>query len=381
MQTLDSWLNDMPQHFLGKKKIEILIGAFAKQLDEVKNVIGDLNSLTDLDTATGKNLDMVGTIIPLTRKEAGELAGIGVEDPVISDDRYRQFLRYKLLLNTCECTYYDLMEGISLLWDVSPVYYIEDPDFPATIILTMPFLTPGGKPVRLGEVPMVRPAGVQIDYEYRIKVVIETLCKWIFRTYNVPLCNQLVCGTYPRRGSVGEIMYIEMDADIIELQRIFALQKTGTIRVGGKLYDSTIGDIVTEGVEIEINSDFEIKEVKLAGQIVSGTNPIRAVNGVIIGSSVEADRTVTNASAFLPISGTRTSGGGEMGEAKVFSATNVAESSSNVHIAAAIAPKCGTKNMGSPETKVISEIVEEDPTVHVAAVSARKCGTGVCGNK
>ena len=149
---IDEWMNDIPSQFQGKKNIEILINAFARQLQEVQQMFADLYEKTDLDVATGQNLDYVGTIIPLTRKEAGELAGIGVTDPVISDERYRQFLRYKNLVNTNECTYYDLMDGLALLWDVSPIYYIEDPDLPATIILTMPFLEPGGEAVPLGEI-------------------------------------------------------------------------------------------------------------------------------------------------------------------------------------------------------------------------------------
>ena len=147
---LDKWLQDIPQQFQGKRNIEVIISAFAKQLQELEQVFEDLNTKTDLETATGLNLDMVGTIIPLSRKEAGELAGVGVTDPVISDERYRQFLKYKNLVNTNRCTYYDLMTGLQLLWDVQPVYYIEDPDMPATIILTMPFLKPGGEVVRLG---------------------------------------------------------------------------------------------------------------------------------------------------------------------------------------------------------------------------------------
>ena len=147
---LKDWLRDLPMQFLGKKNIEVLIKAFARQLQELDTVFDELNSKTDLDTAMGQNLDYVGTIIPLTRKEAGELAGLNVEEPVMSDERYRQFLRYKLLVNTNECTYYDLMNGLALLWDVSPIYYIEDPDLPATIILTMPFLKPGGEVVTLG---------------------------------------------------------------------------------------------------------------------------------------------------------------------------------------------------------------------------------------
>lgn len=377
---LDKWLQDIPQQFQGKRNIEVIISAFAKQLQELEQVFEDLNTKTDLETATGLNLDMVGTIIPLSRKEAGELAGVGVTDPVISDERYRQFLKYKNLVNTNRCTYYDLMTGLQLLWDVQPVYYIEDPDMPATIILTMPFLKPGGEVVRLGEVPMIRPGGVRIEFQYQIKVVVETLVNWIYRVYDVPLCNTKLCGQYPRRGSLGEILYIETNAELEEIKRLFALTKTGTIRVGGRLYNSTTGEIITEGVEVAINSQFEIEEVTLSGQILTGTHPTRATNGVfinpevsvgadnetsvfenrlsgtypsqatfasLIGSSVEVSRVVSNATADLPISGTLITGGETEEET----------------------------------AEITSEIVSTEPTVYYAAATVKKCGTQRCGNK
>ena len=74
MQIADRWLMDMPQQFLGKHNIEVLVKAFARQLQELQVVFDDLNTELDLETAAGKNLDYVGTILPLSRKEAGELA-------------------------------------------------------------------------------------------------------------------------------------------------------------------------------------------------------------------------------------------------------------------------------------------------------------------
>ena len=312
MKIVDNWLNDLPQQFLEKKNIEALIRAFSKQLQELQQVFDDLENLTDLDTATGQNLDMVGTIIPLSRKEAGILAGINVEDPVISDERYRQFLRYQNLVNTNECTYYDLMNGLALLWDVSPIYYIEDPDMPATIILTMPFLKPGGEVVRVGEVPMVKPAGVRIEFEYQIKVVVETLVRWICATYDLLICGTFKCGTKPRPGTLGNIMYVETNLDMNAITNVFDTTLSGTIRIGGKLYNSTTGEIFTDDVEIIINSDYEIVDVLVAGQSVSGVYPAKAVNGVFIGESTEVGKTFTNTTTVLPLSGVVTSGGGKM---------------------------------------------------------------------
>lgn len=174
MQIFDKWMQDFPQQFQGKKNIEVLVKAFARQLQEVRDVFHDLGTKLDIDTATGKNLDYVGTIIPLSRKEAGELEGYDVSEAVISDERYRQLLRYKNLADTNDCTYYTIMDGLVLLWGDMPVYYKEDPDVPATIILdtgemdgtvdTRPFF----------RTPLIRPAGVALRLYVRTKTEMET---------------------------------------------------------------------------------------------------------------------------------------------------------------------------------------------------------------
>ena len=134
MQIADLWLRDIPQQFQHKPKIELLIRAFSRQLQEVEQAFFDIKNKTDLDTASGKNLDLVvGGIVGLSRKAATDMDVIsgGAE---MTDERYRQFLRYKILKNTSECTYWDLMEGISMMWNLKRLEYMEDPKYQATII-------------------------------------------------------------------------------------------------------------------------------------------------------------------------------------------------------------------------------------------------------
>lgn len=383
MQIVDNWLQDLPQQFLGKERIEALVEAFSKQMQELDAVFQDLETLTDLDTATGQNLDYVGTIIPLSRKEAGLLAGINVEDPVISDERYRQFLRYKNLVNTNECTYYDLMDGLALLWDVSPIYYIEDPDMPATIILTMPFLKPGGEVVRVGEVPMVKPAGVRIEFEYQIKVVVETLVRWVGVVYDLLICGTFKCGEKPRPGSLGNIMYIETDLDMVAITEVFDTTLSGTTRIGGKLYNSTTGEILTDDVEIIINADYEIVEVLVAGESVSGVYPAKAVNGVFIGESTEVGKTFTNTTTVLPLSGVITSGGGEMTEPAKTTFVNDIKVDNGILSGTSNAPKSGTIVLGGDAEPVVTAEMSDDVgvggEVTVSVAKANRCGTAACG--
>ena len=170
---LKDWLRDLPMQFLGKKNIEVLIKAFARQMQELDTVFDELNSKTDLDTAIGQNLDYVGTIIPLTRKEAGELAGLNTSLPVISDERYRKYLQYKMLQNTSECTYDDIMKAIEILWDVSRCSYYERQDRPATIFIGLNPIDVEEEDPAKGKPDILKPAGVGFFYTAQYSMAVD----------------------------------------------------------------------------------------------------------------------------------------------------------------------------------------------------------------
>lgn len=163
MQTADSWIRDMPWQFQEKPRIAVLVKAFARQIQEIQKVFGDLDTELDLDRATGQNLDYLGTVIPLSRKEAGELAGIRSDETVMPDERYRQFLRYKNLADTSECTYYDMVAGIEMLWKYENIHYLEDPAHPATVIFKTPrMMLDQEDPVEFRPALCIRASGVGV---------------------------------------------------------------------------------------------------------------------------------------------------------------------------------------------------------------------------
>ena len=185
MKIVDTWFRDLPQQFLEKPNIEVLLSAFAKQLQEVEQVFEELNKKTDLKDAVGQNLDWIGTILSLTRKEAGELMNLGQSEPIISDERYRQILKYQLLRNTSDGTYDDILSGLKYLYDFQ-FYYREDIRYPATIILSMPLeldqldfhfyrrlcIKPGGVGV-LGEKKFDLTLFLAIFYETKLRFMSE----------------------------------------------------------------------------------------------------------------------------------------------------------------------------------------------------------------
>ena len=384
MDILDKWLDDLPQQFQGKKYIEALISVFAKQLEDLYKVFKQLDTETDLDSAVGMNLDMVGDIVTLTRKEAGVLAGIDVEDPVISDERYRQFLKYQMLVNTNECTYHDLMDGLALLWDVSPIYYREDPALPAVIILTMPFFTPGGKVVTLGEVPMVKPAGVRIEFEYYIKAIVEVAFNFWISSYDVPRCNTIVCGTHPKRATLGTIIEVRCEQDVNALIAAFESSKTGTIRIGGTAYNATLGQLLKKDIEIEIDSNLQIVDFLQSGQSVAGLKPNKAKKGMIIPKDILIDGSTYLQKYNMPASGRQTSGGGVLADSLSVDVQSGIQAEENIMLGTS------TEIYASPEHKagkayktlaVSSSETEADVNVFIASATIRRCGTRSCGNK
>lgn len=155
----DDWIRDLPQEFQNGEKINIFIKAFAKQLDEIYKMFNDLNKLTDLETANGKNLDYVGTIIPLTRKEA---ANMFQKNENINDDLYRKFLKFKLKKSTNECTYYDIINSIVDLFGFQNIFYEEPEDNPATIVLKIPELMLNEENQWIFNYPLIKAAGVNL---------------------------------------------------------------------------------------------------------------------------------------------------------------------------------------------------------------------------
>lgn len=163
MKILYNWLNDLPQQFLEKERIEALIKAFSKQMEEIKKVFDELDSITDIDKATGKNLDMVGSVIPINRTEAYTILR-RAKETTVSDDLYRQVLKYKMLKDTSSCTYYDIVESIHMLWNAGDVHYLEKEDSPATIFISINDADLDGSDSLYGRATAIKPAGVKMVY-------------------------------------------------------------------------------------------------------------------------------------------------------------------------------------------------------------------------
>lgn len=159
---------DLVEQFRGKANIEALMEVIGAQFQQVYDFYDQLRYNRDVYTAVGKNLDGVGDIAVLTRMEAAQIAGGPIPVEVIDDEIYRQYLIYKILKNTCGCTYPDIIKAFKMFWD-KPIYYSEDPQFPATIILDTGVLEESESIDKLLSAPIVRAGGVAVRYKTKGK--------------------------------------------------------------------------------------------------------------------------------------------------------------------------------------------------------------------
>jgi len=224
---LDALLSDELEQFKGddESASQVMTEVLAGILQDVSDALIDLNRLRSLDSAEGAQLDGIGDIVKLTRAQAGMLSHevttdfasidesvlAGVTTPtellerhaqygiipfdVLDDDRYREYLRYKIFLNTNHCTYPDLMKVVRMFWTHSPVTYSEDVnlddgvEYHATILLDAGELRPEQNARLFFLVPIIKAAGVMLLRRAETRADMEPLTL---------RANGVICGTVMR---------------------------------------------------------------------------------------------------------------------------------------------------------------------------------------
>ena len=126
MSLVEEWKNEIPCQFQGGSNLNAVIDAVGAQLTELETVFSDLIEKTDVKYATGKNLDMVGDIVGISRNDAYNLLELTQTDE-LDDTSYRNVLYFQILKNNADGTYEDIMKGLHLLWgDEAVITYKEN---------------------------------------------------------------------------------------------------------------------------------------------------------------------------------------------------------------------------------------------------------------
>lgn len=159
---MNSIEKDLPQQFKDKPRIAALINAFDEEISELNEVISSLTTERMLSKAVGKQLDMIGDIVNLSRTDAMSLSGIEATDEI-----YRTLLRYKIIENTNRCTISELYDACKLLYGAQVISYHESRDSPATFQLSVGAELSAQTISLLNSKGLkVKPAGVRCNMSY-----------------------------------------------------------------------------------------------------------------------------------------------------------------------------------------------------------------------
>lgn len=137
--------------YADSQRLKDLISALVVPIQEIEGVLTQLNVLRMLSTATGVQLDLIGTIVGLERF------------PGDTDDEYRQKIMAEIKVNTSEGEPERVIETYQLFTSAALVLLLEW--FPAAISLQSDYMPPDQARVDLllSIIEKVLPAGVRCD--------------------------------------------------------------------------------------------------------------------------------------------------------------------------------------------------------------------------
>lgn len=149
--------NDLLEQFKEKPRIEALNRVIAKELQAVFDAAAQVVTETTLEKAVGVNLDMIGSIVQLSRRQAEKYLDDGEE---LDDEKYRTLLKYKIAYNTADGSFESIIRCLKIVYgDTLDAKIYETLEHPAAIILEFErFL--GGLGSTFGKYPIPKAAGV-----------------------------------------------------------------------------------------------------------------------------------------------------------------------------------------------------------------------------
>lgn len=187
--------DDLLEQFKGKINIKVVCEAINRQMSELAEAFNEILLYTDLNNASGKQLDYIGDIVCLTRAQAALLTGKDKYFDTTDDEWYRRYLKYKAIVSSSSCTYYDLTAALrEIVGSKLRINYKEDESLPATIVLS--FEEEGDMSV-LDEIPSIKPAGVNVSYSVSPSATIEISHTITYYRREQIYCGTIYCGTYP----------------------------------------------------------------------------------------------------------------------------------------------------------------------------------------
>lgn len=149
------------EHATSKKFIEYT-KATIDMVSPAVNVLNEFDALFNLSTATGSQLDDLGSLVGISRVLPIDDADI---DPVLTDDAYRKVIQAKIMKNHWDGTMEGMRQIMSTLYKNLPYDIIDNQDMTMTVYITDPTISAQDKALLFNGFILPKPSGVGINYQ------------------------------------------------------------------------------------------------------------------------------------------------------------------------------------------------------------------------
>ena len=160
-------VKEIPEQFRDMPNIFAILDSFQEQYDEVYEVLGSLVTDRRIENAVGMQLDLLGSIVGLSRSQASAIVS-PTKTESISDELYRLLIKYEIYKHTNGGTYYDVINALQVICDINEIGYQEAVDHPATITLTTEDSISLDVAEKISRIPLIKPAGVALDFYFAV---------------------------------------------------------------------------------------------------------------------------------------------------------------------------------------------------------------------
>lgn len=133
MNSIDFYLNLLTSQYSNKNKILRFLTLWLRPIQNIKTCANSMYQYFNLDTAVGKQLDMIGEILVLPRTVNFQPSN-GIS-PVLDDDHYRLILKAKVAKNQWKGT----IKGLQDIWEVlfpnNPVLIVDGQNMTCSVVV------------------------------------------------------------------------------------------------------------------------------------------------------------------------------------------------------------------------------------------------------
>jgi len=149
------------EHATSKKFIEYT-KATIDMVSPTVDVLNEFDTLFNLSTAIGAQLDDLGSLVGISRVLPIDDADI---DPVLTDDAYRKVIQAKIMKNHWDGTMEGMRQIMSKLYSNLPYDIVDNQDMTTTVYITDPTISAQDKALLFNGFILPKPSGVGINYQ------------------------------------------------------------------------------------------------------------------------------------------------------------------------------------------------------------------------